>query len=301
MVGTHHWRELPDGLSLWEPVEVVRWGMGEASDERVLEWPTMASPALNWSLTLMYLLFVWWGPKVMAKREAWNVKPLMIVYNVFVILLNAYMFIEILLQTTLLKMSWVGNPVDYSPKGTPLAAVLWWYYISKLIDYTDTFFLVVKKNNHQLSFLHVFHHAFMFWVWWFGIRFAAGGDSYFSAWVNCFVHIVMYSYYLGSCLGLDLKGKKHVTQLQLLQFVLVMTHSAACIYLDTPYPHWIMWSLIAFLVILMTLFFNFYMQEYIKKKNHKARLLKQQKEHRREASVGPEERAMGGDEMRKRA
>eukprot|EP01064_Diplonema_japonicum_P004670 TRINITY_DN13067_c0_g3_i1.p1 TRINITY_DN13067_c0_g3~~TRINITY_DN13067_c0_g3_i1.p1 ORF type:complete len:298 (+),score=30.82 TRINITY_DN13067_c0_g3_i1:46-939(+) len=259
------WRELPQGLTIYEPREVFRWAMEEASDERVLDWPTMSSPSLNYSLTFVYILFVWWGPRVMANRPAWNVKPLMIVYNIFVILLNTYMFVEILIQTTLLKMSWVGNPVDYSSKGTALASVLWWYYISKLIDYMDTFFLVVKKNNHQLSFLHVFHHTFMFWVWWLGIRFAAGGDSFFSAWVNCFVHIVMYSYYLASCLGIKLRGKKHVTQIQLTQFVLVIGHSLTSLYLDTPYPHWIMWSLVAFLCILMSLFLNFYVQAYIKK------------------------------------
>eukprot|EP00659_Diplonema_papillatum_P009234 gene9234-14311_t len=137
--------------------------MEEASDERTKTWLTMSSPSLNWSLTLLYVLFVWWGPKVMESRQPWDVKSAMIVYNTCIILLNAYMFFEILYQTVMLDMDWVGNSVDYSSRGEGLAAVLWLYYISKVIDYADTFFLVVKKNNHQLSFLHVYHHAFMFW------------------------------------------------------------------------------------------------------------------------------------------
>ena len=113
-------------------------------------------------------------------------------------------------------MSWVGNPVDHSEASIGLTKVLYIYYLSKLVDYADTFFLVVRKNTYQLSFLHVYHHSFMFWVWWLGLKFAAGGDSYFSAWVNCFVHVVMYSYYLGKCLGLELRGKKYVTQVCIL-------------------------------------------------------------------------------------
>ena len=148
----------------------------------------------------------------MEKRAAWDLRSAMVVYNVGVILLNLYMFLEILHQTVMLDMSWVGNAVDYSEKGTGLAAVLYLYYMSKLVDYADTFFLVMRKNAHQLSFLHVYHHTFMFWVWWLGIRFAAGGDSWFCAWVNCFVHVVMYSYYLSSCLGIRLQGKRYVTQ-----------------------------------------------------------------------------------------
>ena len=208
----HWWRELPPELSWERPKEILQWALTDASDARTVGWFSMDTPSFNWAMTAMYLLFVYMGPKVMEKREAWSVRGVMVVYNVGVIALNMYMFIEIFYQTTVLNMSWVGNAVDYSERSTGLAAVLYLYYASKLVDYLDTFFLVIKKNNHQLSLLHVYHHTFMFWVWWLGVRFAAGGDSYFSAWVNCFVHVVMYSYYLASCLGVKLQGKRHVTQ-----------------------------------------------------------------------------------------
>eukprot|EP01061_Rhynchopus_euleeides_P015333 TRINITY_DN26192_c0_g1_i1.p1 TRINITY_DN26192_c0_g1~~TRINITY_DN26192_c0_g1_i1.p1 ORF type:complete len:297 (+),score=114.31 TRINITY_DN26192_c0_g1_i1:59-949(+) len=258
------WKELPPELSFTRPAELVRWALGEASDPRTVGWPTMATPSFNWSMSLMYLLFVFLAPKVMEKREAWDLKPVMVVYNVCVIVMNLYMFIEIFHQTVLLDMAWVGNPVDYSERGLGLAAVLYLYYTSKLIDYLDTFFLVMRKNHHQLSFLHVYHHTAMYWLWWLGIRFAAGGDTYFSAWVNCLVHVVMYSYYLAACLGIRLQGKRYVTQLQLLQFVLVISHSAYSLYLDTPYPQWILIALVVFLVSLFVLFSNFYVQEYLK-------------------------------------
>lgn len=45
--------------------------------------------------------------------------------------------------------------------------VLWWYYFSKLIEFMDTFFFILRKNNHQITFLHIYHHASMLNIWWF--------------------------------------------------------------------------------------------------------------------------------------
>lgn len=45
--------------------------------------------------------------------------------------------------------------------------VLWWYYFSKLIEFMDTFFFILRKNNRQITFLHIYHHASMLNIWWF--------------------------------------------------------------------------------------------------------------------------------------
>ena len=31
----------------------------------------------------------------------------------------------------------------------------------------DTFFFILRKNNHQITVLHVYHHASMLNIWWF--------------------------------------------------------------------------------------------------------------------------------------
>lgn len=31
----------------------------------------------------------------------------------------------------------------------------------------DTFFFILRKNNHQITVLHVYHHATMLNIWWF--------------------------------------------------------------------------------------------------------------------------------------
>ena len=43
----------------------------------------------------------------------------------------------------------------------------------------------------------------------------AGGDAYFGAMVNSFIHVVMYQYYCAKALGIDVPWKRHLTNLQM--------------------------------------------------------------------------------------
>lgn len=42
--------------------------------------------------------------------------------------------------------------------------VLYMFYLSKILDFCDTFFIIVGKKWNQLSFLHVYHHLTIFFV-----------------------------------------------------------------------------------------------------------------------------------------
>lgn len=53
--------------------------------------------------------------------------------------------------------------------------VLWWYYFSKLIEFMDTFFFILRKNNHQVTFLHIYHHISMLNIWWFVMNWIPSG------------------------------------------------------------------------------------------------------------------------------
>ena len=37
-----------------------------------------------------------------------------------------------------------------------------------MLEFTDTFIMILKRNDHQISFLHIYHHAstFLWWVHW---------------------------------------------------------------------------------------------------------------------------------------
>ena len=71
------------------------------------------------------------------------------------------------------------------PSSLRIARALWWYYISKLVELADSLFIILrKKDRQQLSFLHIYHHATMFSLWWIGARYVAGGSSFLGE-ENC--------------------------------------------------------------------------------------------------------------------
>ena len=42
--------------------------------------------------------------------------------------------------------------------------VLYMFYLSKILDFCDTIFIILGKKWKQLSFLHVYHHLTIFAV-----------------------------------------------------------------------------------------------------------------------------------------
>lgn len=78
--------------------------------------------------------------------------------------------------------------------------VLWWYYFSKLIEFMDTFFFILRKNNHQITFLHVYHHATMLNIWWFVMNWVpcghckllAGKLPWFHSRLSCILYAALF-------------------------------------------------------------------------------------------------------------
>lgn len=74
----------------------------------------------------------------------------------------------------------------------------------------------MRKKEQHVSFLHVYHHGGMVAISWTAAKFLPGGHVVYVGIINCFVHAVMYSYYLVSThYKSNLWFKKHITQLQL--------------------------------------------------------------------------------------
>ncbi|XP_026006797.1 elongation of very long chain fatty acids protein 4-like [Astatotilapia calliptera] len=116
-----------------------------------------------------------------------------------------------------------------------VAGALWWYFISKGIEYLDTVFFILRKKFNQVTFLHVYHHCSMFTLWWIGIKWVAGGQSFFGAHMNVMIHVLMYLYYgLASCgpkIQKYLWWKKYLTIIQMIQFHVTIGHTALSLYL----------------------------------------------------------------------
>jgi len=131
----------------------------------------------------------------------------------------------------------------------------------------------------QVSFLHVYHHTSISLAWWIGLRVYPGGDSYFGAMCNSFIHVMMYSYYALALLKISCPWKKYLTQAQLIQFTSVVLFSFAGILSPSVEKTWE--SYVAHfvqdfeMISLFVLFMAFYRKAY-SKKGGKADASKQQ-------------------------
>jgi len=234
----------------------------------VENWPLMSSPLPTIGIVFGYIFVVILGMQIMKHQKPFNLKPIIILHNAILVALSGYICVETLHQALfVLDYGFTFNAVDYTSKGLPLAKVFWLFYFSKALEFFDTFIMVLRKKNDQITFLHIYHHALTFGVWWIGMRFVAGGEAYVSVVQNCFVHVVMYSYYLLSAIGFrDVWWKRYLTQLQMTQFFINIIHVCVALYLDSPYPRWMGWAMLSYMASLLILFGNFYIQAYLKKR-----------------------------------
>ncbi|CAD7955173.1 unnamed protein product [Amoebophrya sp. A120] len=147
-----------------------------------------------------------------------------------------------------------------------LGFLLWVHYANKPIEFLDTFFMVQRgKAPQQLTFLHVYHHALMVFAWYMVVRYYPGGDSWFGAWVNSFIHVLMYTYYFVASFGVKIPSfvKKTMTRLQMLQFCICFGHAVLVSSLGIgSTPDWLCGLQIYVMVNMLLLFGNFYFTAY---------------------------------------
>uniref|UniRef100_A0A8C8HQU6 Elongation of very long chain fatty acids protein 1 n=1 Tax=Oncorhynchus tshawytscha TaxID=74940 RepID=A0A8C8HQU6_ONCTS len=246
----------------------------KGTDPRLWSYPLMGSPVNMSAILLTYIFFVLVaGPRFMANRKPFQLKEAMITYNFSMVALNAFIVYEVkhydanlficLSQFVLLS---------FYPQGLRMVRVAWLFLFSKFIELLDTVFFVLRKKHGQITFLHVFHHSFMPWTWWWGVSLAPGGIGSFHAMVNCIVHVIMYSYYGLSAAGPRFQKflwwKKYMTAIQLVQFVMVSLHVTQYYFMDScdyqvPLFIHLIWMYGTFFFVL---FSNFWYQAYVKGK-----------------------------------
>jgi len=207
-----------------------------------------------------YLVVIFVGMGIMKNVKKFEMTYFSLFHNLSMVCLNAYMCFEIIRQALLHNFTLFGNGIDETQGGYELARVLWLFYFSKPIEFIDTLIMVLKKNNHQVSFLHVYHHVATFMIWWVVIYYAPGGDTYFSAAQNCFIHVLMYGYYFLASLKISAPWKYYLTQAQMFQFLLNCIQAGYVLYYPTPYPKYLAIVLLVYMISLLFLFGNFYIK-----------------------------------------
>ncbi|XP_057377789.1 elongation of very long chain fatty acids protein 7-like [Daphnia carinata] len=242
-------------------------------DPRVDGWLFMGSPFPTLIMCSCYIYFVKsLGPRLMRDRKPFELRGAIIVYNIIQVLASIYLVYKGLVHAWLFRYSLRCQPVDYSddPDEVIVAQMCWWYYFCKFTEFLDTVFFVLRKKFDQITNLHVIHHSIMPAACWWGVKFAAGGHGTFFGMLNTFVHIIMYTYYLFSSMGPKyqkyLWWKKHLTTMQMVQFVMVFLHSAQLFFIDCNYPKILAYAMCFNALMFLSLFSNFYIQAYIKRR-----------------------------------
>ncbi|XP_031827281.1 very long chain fatty acid elongase AAEL008004 [Nomia melanderi] len=243
------------------------------ADRRTTNWFMIRSPFPTLFICLSYVYFVKvLGPKLMENRKPFQLKKVLVAYNLFQMLFSAWLFYEIGMSGWLTgEYSLRCQPVDTSdrPMAIRMAHASWWYYISKFSEFMDTIFFILRKKNNHVSTLHVIHHGCMPMSVWFGVKFTPGGHSTFFGFLNTFVHIVMYMYYLLAALGPKMQPylwwKKYLTVFQMIQFIAVMVHAFQLLFIDCNYPMAFVWWIGMHAVMFFFLFSEFYQESYRQK------------------------------------
>jgi len=159
-------------------------------DPRVKAYPFMSGgPWSTLGLIVIYLCVVKrLGPSFMKDRKAFDLKRIIITYNITLVVINGWFFSIGFWVTNFGLDSWKCAPVDkLSQNSEDLYKIKlgWLFYITKLVDFCDTLFFILRKKERQLSGLHVFHHSVMPFFCWIGLKFAPGGNSAFFPLINC--------------------------------------------------------------------------------------------------------------------
>ena len=224
-------------------------------------WPVIIS------LSYVYFTKVL-GPQLMEKRAAFELRGLMMVYNVFQVLLHIWLFCEVGQSGFFTEANYLCQPVDHSNDPSTLRLMLtgYRYYLSKYVDMLDTLFFILRKKSNQITFLHVTHHGLVPILAYPLIRFVPGGNTVIGTVLNSLEHILMYFYYLTVVMGPRfhsfLKWKKQITTFQISQFVIVSLHSFRLFFVKCDYPIFFTYWIAGSEVIFLCLFINFYRKSY---------------------------------------
>ncbi|XRB06773.1 very long chain fatty acids elongation protein 4 [Pycnococcus provasolii] len=253
------------------------------------------------AISILYLLIIPIGTHFMASRPPFRIKTFSLIHNSILFALSLYMVVETLAAcyenfgwNRFVQGGWnsgasifcnandpkldAGEPVfrdGFSKSGYRLARVLWIHYVSKAYEFVDTVIMILKKNNRQISFLHVYHHATTFFpVWWAVVTYGPGGEAWFCCFLNSLVHVFMYGYYFFASLGISITIiKKSITKFQMIQFLCFIGQSTWLLFIKDCYsPRLSPWMLLVQCTIFFALFFHFYVTSYTNKNKDKKKV-----------------------------
>uniref|UniRef100_A0A034WTF1 Elongation of very long chain fatty acids protein n=1 Tax=Bactrocera dorsalis TaxID=27457 RepID=A0A034WTF1_BACDO len=247
-------------------------------DERSVNYFLLTPLQFFFTLIAYYAFVKHIGPKIMEKRKAFDLKYVLLAYNAAQVLVNGGMCISCI------YIIWLHKPYDRlscmmpdrrrTEFGMLELKFAYGYYLLKIVDFADTVFFVLRKRQHQVSFLHVYHHILMACGLFFSVRYLTGGHGASLVIVNLAVHTIMYFYYFISALRPELKHsmwwKKHITQVQIAQFLVLLLHfTHALLDMECEFPKWALGLASFQTLVMLVLFSDFYYKAYLRPNKRK--------------------------------
>lgn len=133
-------------------------------DQRTINYPLVRDgPWQCFAIMTMYLLFVLkFGREFMKNKPAFELRTIMMIYNISMVIANGFFFFE--------SLKWLKYgrelfnlqfPDKYyiTSELTYQSLTFYLYYLSKYVDLLDTVFFVLRKKYSQITPLHLYHHT----------------------------------------------------------------------------------------------------------------------------------------------
>ncbi|XP_054706916.1 LOW QUALITY PROTEIN: uncharacterized protein LOC129216724 [Uloborus diversus] len=239
----------------------------------VQTWPFVRPDYLPFLMTASYLLFIKViGPQLMKSQKPFGLRHLMIIYNFWLVIMYvgcvATIF-YVFATTDMLSELCRKRELSQKPHFYKIAYAGWIIYLLKYAEYADTVFFVLRKKYHQITNLHLIHHAIVPIAIWTGLRTETCAFQMIPVIINSLVHVIMYSYYGLAALGPEIQKylwwKKYITLMQMVQFVVIMLIYAVAHMINCATSTKILYFGVFLTSLFLILFANFYIQTYLKR------------------------------------
>merc|ERR1712107_518746 len=127
---------------------------------RTWDWVLISEPWFVIFIIGAYLAAIFIGVQIMKNFQPFDLFYFRVAHNAFMVVLSAYMCWE-LAYGTIVSLGhgfhfW-GIPIeDENSEGAMrVANALWLFSVSKIYEFLDTVFMVLRKRNRQINLLHV--------------------------------------------------------------------------------------------------------------------------------------------------
>eukprot|EP00922_Rhytidocystis_sp_ex-Travisia-forbesii_P048994 GHVS01072928.1.p1 GENE.GHVS01072928.1~~GHVS01072928.1.p1 ORF type:complete len:334 (-),score=18.52 GHVS01072928.1:643-1644(-) len=201
--------------------------------------------AIGPTAVVLYLLFIYFGTKMMKTRKAFDLHEPLKYWNLMLAMFSASGSFHLVTHVfyVLYKFGFMASfclpPVYFYRHETTEVWVLLFKY-SKYVELIDTVFIVLQKK--KLGFLHWYHHSTVLLYTWDSCYVDQPCGQYFMA-MNYCVHTVMYFYFFmaGQCKR-RLSWGVFVTAAQITQMFLGIVITFVSLYYAYSYPSHPRWD-----------------------------------------------------------